>query len=202
MSYPSSVKYTLSEKEANPRDSTTNLSKEELIEGDKIGTHVAKEEFTLYRNIRCICPKYFKILNDMFGPNDIPAVAELQIPVGATMVRNGYKFVINRINFNTMRYEQDGEIQSNVWESVKINHAIVKRRLNNYDRDEELSDDCACYDNKSHYAYLTVTDRENPINFQKGSTIHSYRNDMKEYSFLRSDELSGGFDKYSFAGYD
>lgn len=200
--FPGSFVTILSEKEANPSGSITNLSKEELIKGDKIGTHIAKEEFILYRDIQCICPRYFKFLNNIFGPNKLSAVAELQIPIGTTMVRNGYKFVFNRINFNTMQYEKDKEINSNVWESVKINRAIVKRRLNDYNRDKEVSDDCECYDDKRHFAYMTVTDRKDPIIFQKGSIIHSYRDDMEEYCFIRSDELSGGFDKYNLTGYD
>lgn len=66
--FPGSFVSILSEKEVNPNGVPTNLSKEELIKSDKIGTHIATEEFTLYRNIKCTCPRYFKILNDILGP--------------------------------------------------------------------------------------------------------------------------------------
>jgi hypothetical protein len=212
--YPGSFVHVLTEKEANPKDEITFLTKEELMKGDKIGTHIAEEEFTLYRNIQCSCPRYFEFLNRIRGPKRFSALAELQIPIGTTMVSYGYKTLMYNINFKTMQYEKGQDIQTNVHRGVKINQAIVKNIFQNhsfgynfgmlvrYYALKDNLDNCECYDLKNHFAYLTITERENPIKYKKGEMIHSYRNDMKEYSFLRSDELIAGFDKDDFMGYD
>lgn len=49
-----------------------------------------------------------------------------------------------------MRYERDEEIQTNVWNTIKVNQAKVNKILNVYNRDEELLCDCECYDNETH----------------------------------------------------
>lgn len=167
-----------------------------------------------YRNIQCSCPRYFKFLNSIRGPKRFSALAELQIPIGTTMVSYGYKTAMYNINFKTMQYEKDEDIQTHVHHGIKINQAIVKNIFQNhsfgynfgilirYYALKENLDNCECYDLKNHFAYLTITEREHPIKYKIGEMIHSYRNDMKEYSFLRSDELIAGFDKNDFMGYD
>jgi hypothetical protein len=118
-------------------------------------------------------------LNRIRSPKEIGAVAELVVPIGATMVRYGFK-QISTFSRNPNLTE------TVVFPDVKFNQATVKRifDFNN----KEVPANCECFDADEHWSHFA-------IKFQKGSTVHSYRNDMNEYNPGSTDELSGTFVK-------
>ncbi len=180
------------------------LTEEELINGNKTGSHTAKKNYLLYRNILCKCPHRpfdFNVKRSLFlniiGASEIKkATAELEIPIGTTMLRYGYKYIPYLINYSSMQYEKLNKVMEHVYPDIKVSKAIVKRRID-YDNGSEIPEECECYEEPYNYFnnepeyYYNNNYRRNIKKYSKDQIMEI--SNFKSETTLVKEDISGVF---------